>query len=433
MPKRRRPSSKPEAAAPAAAAASDISQAKMAAAAAAAEASATSASRAKRERKASAVDAGDAAEAEATDDAAAAGAASSSSSSSSSSAAATAAPAGASGLTEADLAKGGVSMTSFRGKGTERAPYRNKQRCLVLCTRGINSRYRHLMEDLRAMIPHHKKDSKVSGNLLRSRCPVRAGLRERLPHHRRSDSAFLFPPTHTRPWPQLDIKDELRVVSEIAEINGCNGCVFLEGRKHRDLFLWIGRTPSGPSVKFHVVNVHTMDELRLTGNCLRGSRPLLSFDAAFESEPHWQLMKELLTQTFGTPRGHPKSQPFHDHVYSFSVCDGRIWFRHYQILDHAKETKARTRMEARGEMPTELVEIGPRFVLNPVRAFEGAFGGRVIWSNPTFVTPNRLRHEVRYAHAERYSNRLDARKDHADRVEALREAQPKDELAGVFA
>ena len=233
--------------------------------------------------------------------------------------------------------------------------------------------------------------------------------------------------------PQLDIKDELRVVSEIAEINGCNGCVFLEGRKHRDLFLWIGRTPAGPSVKFHVVNVHTMDELRLTGNCLRGSRPLLSFDAAFEAEPHWQLMKELLTQTFGTPRGHPKSQPFHDHVYSFSVCDGRIWFRHYQILDHAKETKARTRMEARGEMPTELVEIGPRFVLNPVRAFEGAFGGRVIWSNPTFVTPNRLRHEVRYAHAERYSNRMDARRDHADRVEALREAQPKDELAGVFA
>ncbi|KAA0162883.1 hypothetical protein FNF28_04518 [Cafeteria roenbergensis] len=393
MPKRRRPSSKPEASAPAAAAASDIAQAKTAAAAAAAEASATSASRAKRERKASAVDAGDAAEREAADEAAAASAASSSSSSAAAAAAAdaAAAPAGASGLTEADLAKGGVSMTSFKGKGTERAPYRNKQRCLVLCTRGINSRYRHLMEDLRAMIPHHKKDSK------------------------------------------LDIKDELRVVSEIAEINGCNGCVFLEGRKHRDLFLWIGRTPAGPSVKFHVVNVHTMDELRLTGNCLRGSRPLLSFDAAFEAEPHWQLMKELLTQTFGTPRGHPKSQPFHDHVYSFSVCDGRIWFRHYQILDHAKETKARTRMEARGEMPTELVEIGPRFVLNPVRAFEGAFGGRVIWSNPTFVTPNRLRHEVRYAHAERYSNRMDARRDHADRVEALREAQPKDELAGVFA
>lgn len=300
-------------------------------------------------------------------------------------------PSGTSGLSAEVLAKGGVSMASFRGRGTARTPYRNKQRCLVLSTRGITSRYRHLMEDLRSLMPHHKKDSK------------------------------------------LDVKDELRVVGEISEINGCNGCLFLEGRKHRDLFMWVGRTPAGPSVKFHVVNVHTMDELRLTGNCLRGSRPLLSFDAAFDAAPHWQLMKELLTQTFGTPRGHPKSQPFHDHVYSFSVCDGRIWFRHYQILDHAKEAKGRARMEARGEMPTELVEIGPRFVLNPVRAFEGAFGGRVIWSNTSFVTPNRLRHELRYDQSEKYSSRIASKRDHDDRMSALREARPKDDLADVFA
>ena len=42
--------------------------------------------------------------------------------------------------------------------------------------------------------------------------------------------------------------------------------------------------------------VHTMDELKLTGNCLKGSRPLLNFDAAFDSEPYYQLLKELLFQ-----------------------------------------------------------------------------------------------------------------------------------------
>lgn len=281
-------------------------------------------------------------------------------------------------------------MASFKGKGTARAPYRNKQRCLVLATRGINSRYRHLMEDLRAMLPHHKKDSK------------------------------------------LDAKDELRVVGEIAEINGCNTCLFLEGRKHRDLFLWAARTPSGPSIKFHVVNVHTMDELRLTGNCLRGSRPLLSFDAAFDDGVHWQLMKELLTQIFGTPRGHPKSQPFHDHVYSFSVADGRIWFRHYQIIDHAKEAKARKAMETRGQLPTELAEIGPRFVLNPVRIFSGAFSGPVLWRNPAFVSPNALRHEVRVAGAARYSNRLAAQESHDERIRGLQERKPVDPLKDVF-
>ena len=40
-------------------------------------------------------------------------------------------------------------------------PYKNKQRVLVFSTRGITARYRHLMEDLRRLIPHHKKDVKV--------------------------------------------------------------------------------------------------------------------------------------------------------------------------------------------------------------------------------------------------------------------------------
>ena len=40
-----------------------------------------------------------------------------------------------------------------------------------------------------------------------------------------------------------------------------------------------------------------------------------------------------LFQTFGTPNHHPKSQPFYDHVYSFSMSDNRIWFRNYQIME----------------------------------------------------------------------------------------------------
>ena len=42
-------------------------------------------------------------------------------------------------------------------------------------------------------------------------------------------------------------------------------------------------------------------------------------------------------QIFGTPRNHPKSQPFVDHVLSFSVADNRIWFRNYQILEENAE------------------------------------------------------------------------------------------------
>lgn len=43
-------------------------------------------------------------------------------------------------------------------------------------------------------------------------------------------------------------------------------------------------------------SVHTMEELKLTGNHLKGSRPLLTFSTNFDKEPRWMLMKELITQ-----------------------------------------------------------------------------------------------------------------------------------------
>jgi ribosome biogenesis protein BRX1 len=161
--------------------------------------------------------------------------------------------------------------------------YRNKQRCLVLCSRGVTARYRHLLEDLRTLIPHHKKESKLDcGNTAMG-----------------------------------------RAVTDICEMRSCNSVLFLECRKRKDCYMWLGLT-SGPSVKFHVSNIHTMDELRLTGNCMRGSRPVLSFDDSFENVDHLKLLKELFTDVFGTPRGHPKSKPFVDRVMAFYYADKRV-------------------------------------------------------------------------------------------------------------
>jgi hypothetical protein len=53
-----------------------------------------------------------------------------------------------------DAAAGAVA---FKSDGS----YRNKQRVLMFSSRGVTSRYRHLLEDLRKLIPHHKKDVKV--------------------------------------------------------------------------------------------------------------------------------------------------------------------------------------------------------------------------------------------------------------------------------
>ena len=99
--------------------------------------------------------------------------------------------------------------------------------------------------------------------------------------------------------------------------------------RHTPAYLWLGRvgsgTTAGPSVKFHVTNSHTMDELRLTGNCMKGSRPILSFDAAFTSgPPHLRVLQYLFTDVFGTPRGHPKSKPFVDRVMAFYYADQKV-------------------------------------------------------------------------------------------------------------
>lgn len=50
-----------------------------------------------------------------------------------------------------------------------------------------------------------------------------------------------------------------------------------------------------------------------------------------------KLMDQICWQTFSTPNYHPKSQPFIDHVFTFSVADNRIWFRNYQILEENGE------------------------------------------------------------------------------------------------
>jgi hypothetical protein len=46
--------------------------------------------------------------------------------------------------------------------------------------------------------------------------------------------------------------------------------------------------------------VHTMEELKLTGNHLKGSRPLLTFSTNFDEQPHWKLVKEMITQVCNT-------------------------------------------------------------------------------------------------------------------------------------
>lgn len=255
---------------------------------------------------------------------------------------------------------------------------KNKQRVLILSSRGVTYRHRHLLNDLYALLPHSRKDAK------------------------------------------LDTKTKLYQLNELAELYNCNNVMFFEARKGKDLYIWMSKAPNGPTVKMHLQNLHTMSELHFTGNCLKGSRPILSFDATFSSQPHLLVIKELLTHIFGVPEGARKTKPFIDHVMGFTIADGKIWIRCFQIsetaiskIDAAKENRVDSAAVASkvskkpGDTKISLVEIGPRFVLTPIVILESSFGGPVIYENKEFVSPNQIRSELRLSKAGRYNRRTE--------------------------
>ncbi|KAL1564772.1 Ribosome biogenesis protein BRX1 2 [Salvia divinorum] len=244
--------------------------------------------------------------------------------------------------------------------------FRNKEKVLVTCSRRISFRYRHLMLNLVDLLPHCKKDNKVESKGSKG----------------------------------TDL-------NELVELRSCSSCLFFECRKGKDLYLWMAKCPNGPSVKFLVNAVHTMEELKLTGNHLKGSRPILTFSANFDKSPHWKLLKEMITQIFATPKDHRKSKPYHDHVYVFSIADDHIWFRNYQISTDHTGTAQKL---GRGDLENmTLIEVGPRFCLNPIKIFSGSFGGPTLYENPFYVSPNTIRSMEKRQKAGKYAKKVKAK------------------------
>lgn len=188
-----------------------------------------------------------------------------------------------------------------------------------------------------------------------------------------------------------------------------------------------------PADVFVLSLVHTMEELNFSGNCLKGSRPILSFDANFDTLPHLRLMKELLLHTFGVPKRSRKTKPFVDHVMGFTVVDGKIWVRCYQLnesepnkvklngSDTLQNSKDAPKLNGPASKQTSLnlVEIGPRFVLTPIVILQSSFGGPVIYENKEFVSPNQIRSDLRRAKSGRYSKRADKDIELTAKKEAL--------------
>jgi len=186
-----------------------------------------------------------------------------------------------------------------------------------------------------------------------------------------------------------------------------------------------------------------MEELHFTGNCLKGTRPILSFDAAFEQEPHLKVIKELFLHIFGVPQGARKVKPFVDHVMGFTVADGKIWVRNYEVREVEKSkgeikeegeaTSKAKKSKLDKDTDVSLVEIGPRFVLTPIVIQEGSFGGPIIYENKRFISPNQVRSDLRKSKAGRHNVRAEQKRETLGKRASLGllNGEKKDTIGGL--
>ncbi|KAE8356635.1 Brix-domain-containing protein [Aspergillus coremiiformis] len=274
------------------------------------------------------------------------------------------------------------------------AGFMPKTRVLMLTSRGVTHRHRHLLADLAGLLPHTHKESK------------------------------------------LDTKKKTAgynlLLNSLADLHSCNVIFFLEARKHgQDLYLWLARPPNGPTLKFHVNNLHTMSELNagFSGNCLKGGRGIVVFDRSFDeqgpvmSQPgneYRGLVREMLRGVFSVPkRGIKGMKPFIDRIIGVFGVDGKIWIRVYEMRESEAGGKKKSEdgeetvkpKDKDGLPDVSLVEIGPRFVLTPIVILEGSFGGPVIYENKEYVSPNQVRHDIRISKAGRHAKRRDMETD----------------------
>jgi hypothetical protein len=77
-----------------------------------------------------------------------------------------------------------------------------------------------------------------------------------------------------------------------------------------------------------------------------------------------------------------------------------------------------------------LVEIGPRFVLNPIRIFRGSFGGQTLFQNPDLGSPNEFRAIQLKRKGSSHVQREESQKKRKTRSEEL--VVPEDPLDSVF-
>lgn len=245
---------------------------------------------------------------------------------------------------------------------------------MIVGNKGMIHSTAEILDDFRKLIPHSKKENKISSE---------------------------------------DFKD----IKEIAVDIHCDVVAYFETKHHIEPYLWLADAINGPTVCFYMEEGKSIYDLGFVGNPMKGSRPLLFFDPAFDKTPVLSLSRILLQRVFEVPFNDKHSKPFVDRTMSFFVEDNKIIIRHYQIQWDTE--------------PTQLVEVGPRITLVPIFVLADVFKGHKIWKNATWESPATQRKEERKQKAVAMQRNRDREADREMRMDSIeKEVDPHE---GVFA
>lgn len=86
-------------------------------------------------------------------------------------------------------------------------------------------------------------------------------------------------------------------------------------------------------------------------------------------------------------------------------------------------------LQPSGPPQVTLTEIGPRFVLTPIRIFEGSFGGPTVFENSEFVSPASVRASAKREAGQKYRMRRDGEEGRDERRKRTREEMVEDKLS----
>jgi ribosome biogenesis protein BRX1 len=133
------------------------------------------------------------------------------------------------------------------------------------------------------------------------------------------------------------------------------------------------------------------------------------------------------------PRNMAFSQIIVVFLFCFDFLKTQIWVRHYQIVEQKAENASeahRLKKQLGVNESTSLVEIGPRFVLEPIKVFRGSFGGQTLYNNTKFTSPNAVRALAKKQAGDTFAHRQATQQIRKERDASI--IVPTDPLDSVF-